>query len=208
MNTRIKKLVQYTAIAVIVALSGPVTLGDDLNPPDYRGDPLSVHAHWNVIPGTPFLELTDFSWQDDADPGTTLHPLRPPDPVEPTGDKDYQFDLPNWIDEMPVKYMRLQLTWMFIPDEPTIDISGVDGIDPVPGNIVFTSPVENVAPETYYQYYDIEFYPNPDVERWTVFLPDSAELVQTVADTVSTIPEPATLSVLGLGSLVLLRRRK
>ena len=70
-----------------------------------------------------------------------------------------------------------------------------------------SSPVTPTA-TGFYQYYDIEFKPNPDAERWTVFLPDNAVLIQAVADTVSTIPEPSTLSILSLGGLVLFGKRK
>ncbi len=151
---------------------------------------------------TPNLTLTAFSNEDDLNPSTFLDSLLPPDYVIPTPDKFYEFALPNFVDEMPIKYMRLQLTWTGNPAPPLdIPISGVDGIDPVPGDIVFTSPITTTATGAFYQYYDIEFKPNPDSERWLVYLPDNAFLVQAVADTVSTVPEPATLTLLALGSL-------
>ena len=214
METQVKKQIQLVAIVLLAAFSWNVVLADDLNPASYRFDPLSVYAHWEVDPATTALNLTSWSSEDDTDPTTNLFPALPTDVVPPgggtgIGGKSYEFYLPNWIDELPVKYMRLQLTWQFVPDPPLdILISGVEGTTGVPATLAFTSLITPVGPDTFYQYYDFEFYPNPDQERWTVFLEDNAQLVQVVADTVSTIPEPATMAILGFGGLVLFRKRK
>ena len=210
MNTQITHHVQFIVIAALVVLSFNAARADDLNPPDFRDDPLSVYAHWEQIPGTPFLELTGYNSVDDTDPDTTLYPMNPPDIIEPE-DNNYEFYLPNFIDKLPIKYMRLQLTWEG-SDLPldVIGLAGSDGINPVYGNIVYSSPVTTLADPTailYYQYHDIEFEPNPDQERWLVHVTDDVQLVQAVADTVSTVPEPATLLLLGIGGLVLQRRR-
>ena len=208
METLHKKYVHFLAIAAIAAFTINISLADDLNPPDYRGDPLSVYAHWQGAPGTPlpFLVMDAFNTVDDADPLTFLDPLLPTNFVV---GPDYQFALPNFVDDLPIKYMRLQLTWQFDPAGPDIiDIFGEDSGGLVPGNIVFTSPLVTVDPAAaiFYQYYDIEFKPNPDLERWFIISPN-APLVQVVADTVSTVPEPATMILLGLGGLVLRKRK-
>lgn len=202
-----KHFAHILIVAAIAAVTVNATFADDLNPAPYRGDPLSVYGHWQNIDGTANLTMTEFLFVDDADPTTTLDPLAPTDYVIPTPDHVYEFALPNWIDTMPIKYMRLQLTWIGDPTEPLdIPISGVEGTTGVPGNIVFTSPVV-ATPVGFYQYYDIEFKPNPDAERWLVILPDTNLLVQAVADTVSTVPEPATMVLLGFGGLLLRKRR-
>ncbi len=201
------KLFSYILIgAVIAAGMVSITFGDDLNVPDYRGDPLSVYAHWENIDGTGNLTLTGFSTTDDSDASTILSSFPPMDYVVREA-SSYEFALPNWIDEMPIKFMRLQLTWIGDATEPKeIPISGVEGTFSVPGNIVYTSPVQP-TPVGFYQYYDIEFKPNPDFERWLVILPDNNFLTQAVADTISTVPEPATLALFGLGGLLVTRRR-
>jgi hypothetical protein len=208
MNTFRKQFAHILIVAVIAAGTVNVTLADDLNAPAYRNDPLSVHGHWQNIDGTANLTLVDFWSVEDSDPDTFLDTLLPAtDYVEMLPNHEYKFFLPNFIDKMPVKYMRLQLAWTGDATPATIlSIGGVDGINPVPGNVVFDSPV-TATPIGFYQYFDIEFYPNPDSERWSVQLPDTNYLVQAVADTVSTVPEPATLSILALGGL-LLRKRK
>jgi len=208
MYTHNKIHAKLLVVAATMALTVNFTLADDLTPPAYRGDPLSVFAHWQNIDGTANLTLTDFTFQDDTDPSTTLHPLVPIDYIIPSPNHEYKFHLPNFIDKMPIKYMRLQLTWTGNPLPPTgLILSGVEGVSGVPGNVVFTSPVNPLATGAFYQYYDIEFMPNPDMERWSVFLPDNAFLVQAVTDTVSTVPEPATITTLMLGSLLFLRKR-
>ena len=102
MKTQIKNHVRILIVVAIAALIVNVTLADDLNPPAYRGDPLSVYAHWqDPLDGTLDLHLTGFAAVDDVgDPTTTLDPL----PVSAVvNGPDYQFDLPNWIDKMPRK---------------------------------------------------------------------------------------------------------
>ena len=199
-------------MVAIVALTFNVTLGDDLNPAPYRGDPLSVYAHWQLDPaGTNSLvldptDLTQFNSVDDSDLTTFLDPL--PVSAVVTG-PDYQFDLPNFVDDLPIKYMRLQVTWLNdLTPPPIVGLSAYDPTGTVTSSVVFSSPVLTVDPAAgiFYQYHDIEFKPNPDFERWIIISPNS-QLVQVVADTVSTVPEPATMMLLGLGSL-LLRKRK
>jgi len=213
MYTQIKNQVRFLIVVAIAALTVNISLADDLNPPAYRGDPLSVYAHWQLDPaGTSSLVLdptnpAQYNWVDDSDPTTFLDLL--PVSAVVTG-PDYQFDLPNFVDDLPIKHMRLQVTWLNDPTPlPIIGLSGIDSSGPVTSTVVFTSPVLTVDPAAgiFYQYHDIEFKPNPDAERWVIISPN-AQLVQVVADTVSTVPEPATLSLLALGSLGLLRRRK
>jgi hypothetical protein len=211
MNTQNKNKFNIALALVVVSilvLSGSSAFADDLNPPSYRGNPLSVNAEWQLVFGTNFLNLTQWSSIDDSDSATNLYPFFTPSPqIQPMGDI-YQFQVPNWVDQMPVKYMRLQLTWLGTTQPPiNLFSEGLDGVNLISGVITYSSPVQAISPAFTYQYFDFEFHPNLDFERVHIQLPPNGLLSQVVVDTVSTVPEPATIGLLGLGVLSLLRRK-
>jgi len=209
MNTQIKN--QFALVltaAVVLTCSWGIARGDDLTPPSYRGDPLSVNAQWNYVPGSTILNLTNWSSVDDTDPTTILYPnFTPTSQIIPNGGI-YQLQLPNWVDNMPVKYMRLQLAWGGTNQLPiNIFSEGLDGVNLISATITGTSSL-TPTPTGFYQYVDFEFHPNLDFERIHVELPSTNYMTQIVVDTVSTIPEPATIGLLSLGVLGLLKRRR
>lgn len=202
MNTSIK---QFSLIVLLVL--GNIGLAHDLTPPPYRGNPLSVHAHWNFVPGSTILNLTNWSSVDDSDPTTTLYPNFTPNPQITPANGIYQFQIPNWIDNMPIKYLRLQLTWGGTTQSPlAINSQGLDGVNPVTASITFASTPQ-ILTSGVYQYFDLQFLPNPDFERINVMLPAGNFLTQAVVDSVSTVPEPATMMLLGLGAVALIQRK-
>ena len=80
MKTQLQKHVQIFAVVAIAVLTFNAAVADDVNPPAYRGDPLSVYAHWQNVPGTPLVQLdptdpTQFNSWDDSDPSTYLVPV-------------------------------------------------------------------------------------------------------------------------------------
>jgi len=206
-----QKQIQTVVLAAVIGVifSGSAVLGHDITPPPYRGAPLSVYAHWNLVAGSTTLNLTNWSSQDDTDPTTYLYPnFTTPNPqVTPNGGS-YDFQIPNWVDNMPIKYLRLQMTWVGTTQSPlNILTQGLDGVNPVVGNITFAStPI--ILTSGVYQYFDFEYKPNPDFERIHVTLPGNNYLIQTVVDSVSTIPEPATLALLGIGGLAMRYKKR
>jgi hypothetical protein len=204
MKPQLKDLFQFVLLVVSVCslMFSNTAFAHDLNPAPYRGDPLSVYSHWELVPGTNILNLTNWNSVDDIDPATYLYPNFTPTPqIQPNGDI-YQLQLPNWVDDMPVKYMRLQLAWENTLQPPVNVFSeGLDGVNLISGMVTFVSPLLQIGPGTSYQYYDFEFYPNPDFERIHVQVAPGGLLSQVVVDTVSTVPEPATIAILTLGGL-------
>ena len=185
--------------AVIITPWWTVAFGDDLKPPSYRGTPLSVQAEWQLVAGTTSLNLIQSNWIDDADPTTTLSPVPFSFQVKPNSANQYIFQLPNWIDQMPEKYMRVQLTWQGTAQPPiNIVANGLDNGITVPGGITAVSPIYTML-TGYYQYFDFVFKPNPDSERIGVQLPPDGHLSQVVVDTVST-PETCDNMLTRLGS--------
>jgi hypothetical protein len=206
MKTQNKKQEKFMATLMAVLLIASITYGHDLTPPPYRGSPLSVSAEWQYLPGTTFLNLTNWSSVDDSDPSTYLYPNFTPTAQVIPNAGIYQLQIPNFVDNMAVKYMRVQLTWDNTLQPPVnIFSQALDGTNSIFASIVYTStPI--VLSNGVYQYYDFVFKPNPDFERLHVEMPANALLTQIVVDTVST-PEPATIMMLGLGALTMLRRK-
>lgn len=208
-----RKILEVAGVILTVVgglLPCDILLADDLNPPPYRGDPLSVFAEWQLIPGSTILNLTQSNWVDDNDPTTVLHPMPFPTSVAPNNPGHYQFQIPNWIDNMPIKYLRAQLTWMVNLNAPiSIASQALEGANTFWGQIVYVSPVVVDASQTYaYQYYDLIYLPNPDFERLDIVLQPDSVLTQLVVDTVSTVPEPSSLAILAIGALSLIQRKK
>jgi hypothetical protein len=163
-----------------------------------------------VIPRYPYRFVFRRDWNGSFISGSKLSPVPVSTQVLPGPAGVYDFQLPNWKDNMPIKYMRVQLSWENAPPAPVNVFSqAIFANNTILGNITFAStPIANAAGTGWYQYFDLTFQPNPEWERVHVTLPAGGLLTQAVIDTVSTVPEPATIAILALGSLALRRTRK
>jgi hypothetical protein len=192
-------------------------MADDLNPAPWRGDPLSVFLEWadegSGLPASPgVFEAVD----DDGDPSTFLFEEIPPSYTTTPGTAGlYTFNVPNFVDELPLKNIRIQITWTGLsgtqPDLQYPTIQGVTGWDSgfgYDGMEMFSSPVQPYTqPDGGYQYHDWKVEPNPDWEQIFISVPDGLELTQVVIDTIS-IPEPSAMAAMLAGVPLLLRRRR
>jgi len=192
---------------------------DDFAPPPWvRGDPLTTSAEWEFLTsvaghfpadGTEVpLVIGDFTGPPEASVF-----LGPDTPTWSPGDGDgewhaaltgpmtMEFIVGNWVDLEPVKFLRIQVTF----DGPAPFVSGLNAIDPSgPVTIV---PAGTTLFDPSHILFEYELYPNPDVEIITLEMPAGGSIDQVVIDTIS-IPEPASMGLLALGGLALLRRRK
>ncbi len=187
------KLLNILCIALLTAGVASAVVID--NAPDYRGDENSVHALFeNPVAGLPIpLDLILLGFEI----GPSNYPLSP---VGPQGFYDglalTHILLPNFIDELPMKKMRIQME--FINPVLGADLFvDVIGNDPLGAVTVFEGG--SVGTFDTFHYFDFVIYPNPDSEE--IFIANlsdpynSPRIVEI--DTIS-IPEPASIGLIGL----------
>ena len=123
----------------------------------------------------------------------------------------YPIALPNFIDPLPLKRIRVQYSWFgSLPGTGATGDAATVAILPSPGGVIQqvggTSPQLVGGPNIYHRWDDFEIVPNPDSERFEIAFFD-ADPRWIVIDTIS-VPEPTgailALTLLGLG---VLRRR-
>lgn len=210
---KIQNKIKFICVVICLVVFSNTVCGDDLNPPSYRDDPLSVSAHW--VADDTGLSAEPYEWWavDDSDPSTYLYEGINPrmSIMSSTEDKEYHFDVPNFVDELPLKKVRVQLTWEGTTYPSKLNVSGY-GYDPEkafafsPTLTYSSTPLVFTQPDGGYQYFDLEFRPNPDYETVSVYTTPEMELKQVVIDTIS-IPEPATAVILILGGLSLIPKK-
>lgn len=215
-------------LALVAVWAAPV-LADDFMPPTYRGAPLSYLAEWEFASqGVPTAGIApDYeSWVDDDDPTTFLYDkfathidvdgdgwqYDPADGdgglVNPNRDGSIGCNVINWVDQMPIKELRIQITYIGLAPS----ITGVTGYVYY-GSSIF--PDQEAYPGDFVCHGDCGegrlfedwiILPNPDWEQIEIFVPQGTILDQIYIDSVS--PEPATMALMGIGTVALLRRRK
>jgi len=188
-----------------------VAQADNINPPPYVGAPCSTHGEFLLTDGNVTSSVNVF--------GSCAFPLAfegPTTATDTSGSDSWLFDViwPNFVDPLPIKYLRIQLTFI---DNGTPGGSfnlGVTATDPITptvdlvadSGLCFTCTQDGTA----YAYRDYVIRPNPDFEEFILtYNPQDLVLSQFVVDTVST-PEPGMLAVLGFGlaAIGLARRRR
>ena len=144
------QLLRVLSVAIVMAGTVGIASADDVDPPPYRGESLSVFSEYDPdvsiengdVIGDPFASLPltpssgNFDWVDDQDPSTFLFEDRPPQlrgapGEEPSDGNFYEIDQPNIVDELPLKLLRVQVTWISPnptgPDDtPIVTVNGFD----------------------------------------------------------------------------------
>jgi len=211
------------ACVVLQALTLAVPVyGDYFDPPDWdHGDPTFTHQEWefytdqrlfvppdiddnpyegphyaNIIGGQPHRSEAGGAWL--WYPGC--------------GGTDMAFRIPNESDPFKVKLVWLEITVTVAPsrDLTVDDIEATCGAPSMPTVTLLWDKVLSSGGRYYYQAL-WELDPQPD-EEWVTFIPkpntgEQFAIEEVDIDTIC-IPEPATLSLLVLGGVALLRRRR
>ena len=108
MNTYKQQFVHVKALMALL-FTASVLVGtafaQDANPPWYRNEPHSVHANWHYSStGDGSLDLDDF-WSVDGNPDYYLHGLDVSLNVKGDVHNQYDFQIPNYVDDLPIKYL-------------------------------------------------------------------------------------------------------
>lgn len=197
-------------VALLVAASvSRAARADDLNPPAYRNSPNTTLTEWLFPPGFPSFTsvpggfpLTNFN----AGSGNGVPHLQQT-PVE--GGTEWSLFQPNFIDDLPRKDLRIQVTYTQAgPFGPII--TSVEGTDAGQSALsIFQGSFPGFpGPGLSYLGEDYAIFPNPDFEFIKMTVPNGVTIHQVVIDSISQVPEPGTFALLGLGGLMLARRRR
>lgn len=196
---------------VVLLFSSAVIAGTTDIAPVYRGTAHSLHVKYES-PGQNEWYLTVFD--EGVNPTYPLSSFQESFLEETKDDSiDYMIELPNYIDQEPIKFIRIQLSFNYEVSSDDLEIVVSGGVSAVPGIITGGSPSGSAT----HHYFDIELRPNPEFENIGIFwtqdesagadsIDDPTLLTQIEIDTIS-IPEPATIAILALGSLGLIRKR-
>jgi len=172
--------------------------------PDYRGDPNSILACFDWVTNNPPGPWNLSVFQ----PVGNEYPLHMTQPSAFDNGQDVTILLPNFIDPLPVKFIRIALYF----DGP-VDISNtvvqVNAFDPLGATAIetFRTPGSSTA-----HYIDFECRPNPDWEEFFIFGSTAdniipGNLLRICIDTVS-VPTPGAVGLLAIGTLVAVSRRR
>ena len=187
--------------AVVLAGAGQVGAVTPSYTPEYRGYPNSVHAIFDRF--STAWQMTVFESVSGGYPLDSTTPSASDDGIDTT------IFLPNFIDPLSVKCMRIQMFFDGAVSSEAID-GDIIGYDPTGQTQV--NYVGGSTGTANVHYVDFEIFPNPDWEEIVLFGNEGANvmpgnLLKVEIDTVS-LPEPATLGLLVAGGLAMLVRKR
>lgn len=213
-----------TALCVVfvAALTLAPAAADDLFPPVYRGQPLSVEAHWdfNALPNFTTGEPPDSFNAVGGSNGETLYngfqthidfdgswgwdgvsSIVPQTPASQLG-----VNMQNWVDDELFKSIRIQISYtgpapIILPGVIGQELAGTPDEYDVFGTLAAHVDID---PFTFYE--DWVMVPNPDWEQIPIQAGIGTKIDQIDVDTIS-FPEPTSLILVALGAAFTLRRR-
>ena len=213
-------------LMVLLVLMVTNVMADDFNPPAWRGGPLSVEVEWDfetTPQGAGGLDPDSFNAVGGSN-GETLwgyythidyagEYVSDPDGQGPKGGgyafSGFVIHLDNWIDNELYKDIRVQLTGymsnggeaksLIDPYNLGLDMSASPMND---WGVTGSYYAYDASTDITYASFDFRIWPNPDNEDiWFNTVPQGVVIDQVYVDTIS-IPEPASLCLLGLGGLM------
>jgi hypothetical protein len=166
--------------------------------------------------GDPNSLVAEYTWSETGwnvtnfAPEDSIYELADIDPSASDDGLDTTVIVPNFIDDLGLKKLRLIMTFKEAVLGSLVDIS-IEGHDPLATTAAQVFGTEN---SSVLHYFDWEIRPNPDWETITIhgstangIYPGNLDFVEVVS---VSVPEPGTALLAGLGlvGLVGLRRRR
>jgi hypothetical protein len=193
------------ALAACLLAARPA-LGDDLNPPPWRGQSGTTFGEWEFSTSNPnpAPDLGNYPW---GPPTTTVTPGLFQNWMDQWGGRQGVWPLsgeitttiPNRPDPLPYKDIWVQLTWA--QQAPNVFPAVSETRFGVASTLLAETPLPG---GWFHSTYVIHLEPNPDWE--SLLITGAINVDEMVIDTICA-PEPATLCLLVIGGVALLRRR-
>ncbi len=232
------KLLYYLGLTTLVSTSNFIAQASPVVP-WFDGQPRSVHLEFDfsgsnpTVPNTGSEDPLNEKYVDADGKMTFDNPFPDVDPLatyDPSNNT-LRFDVPNWPDEEPAKFAHIHIYWQDLDALPSaiefLNAIGIKNGDEVPGQLVhaetIADPYEVGNSSSFLSLFYIDFYPNPDWELFLFGLPGVQEsdtgvlldagifVEKAYIDTISTVPEPATIALfaaLALTVFCFMRRRR
>ncbi len=220
------KTLSISIVVFVLIFLSSAALADDLFGPDWAEEPGSQFWEWDTWEGFPGPMSPDGGhsiplpgvpdvappWASTGENDATLYPqmLDRDWVVQVEIDDDLIFHLDNYDIANEQKLVRVQITYWSQAGTPGSP-SGFNVWTDQGGPVFFPA----VEAESYYhtdgwvtKAYDFTLEPNPEWEDIGLKFNNYPEYVDQVVIDTWCVPEPATLGLMLVGSLALLRRRK
>ncbi|UCF44050.1 MAG: PEP-CTERM sorting domain-containing protein [Planctomycetota bacterium] len=205
-----KKLKLLTlCLAVILAAGSTSFAALQLEVPEWRGTDGSTFQEWSFSNGL-LNPPPDDPWDNDYGmPELTVKPMPGADWRPNPGAWPLSGQIDVWIPNNPQpndkKEILLQVIWKTedldpsrtMPDEPWVAV--------LPFSFMDMSRTDTTEAGWTLSVFEINLYPNPSEEWFTI---KGDIIVDHLAIDTRCVPEPATVALLGLGALVVFRRKR
>ncbi len=201
---------KFFIVCLVTLLTGAIAFADNVDIPPWHGATGSTFQEWDFETESTLPIPNPDTFNNPYEPPPSLHVNTIYDWIDgawPLGEIDVY--LPNAQMNGPDthKHIWIQLTWqaaekddnLFLADQPLVSVAPFDDMT------MYRNDDKQVVAGWIHSTFEITIRPNP-IEEWITIKGDIL-VDELVIDTIC-IPEPATIALLGLGGLALMRKRR